>query len=97
MAPLFLGRTRLRSEILKIPLPVLPRIFKTSDEVCSRILKFAQEQTLSLSQLAPIRGCLRIPVKWAADSGDVGQNRSEATLVAFYVRHVAHMSQEKGK
>ncbi|MHB2008246.1 MAG: hypothetical protein ACYCOX_09360 [Acidobacteriaceae bacterium] len=40
---------------------------------------------------------LRIPVKWAADSGDVGQNRSEATLVAFYVRHVAHMSQEKGK
>lgn len=26
---------------------------------------------------------LRIPVKWAADSGDVGQGRSEATLVIF--------------
>jgi hypothetical protein len=26
---------------------------------------------------------LRIPVKWAADSGDVGQGRSEATLVVF--------------
>jgi hypothetical protein len=27
--------------------------------------------------------CLRIPVKWATDSGDVGQGRSEATLVVF--------------
>jgi hypothetical protein len=26
---------------------------------------------------------LRIPVKWATDSGDVGQGRSEATLVVF--------------
>ena len=26
---------------------------------------------------------VRIPVKWAADSGDVGQGRSEATLVVF--------------
>jgi len=26
---------------------------------------------------------LRIPVKWAADSGEVGQSRSEATLVVF--------------
>jgi hypothetical protein len=26
---------------------------------------------------------LRIPVKWAGDSGDVGQSRSEATLVVF--------------
>jgi hypothetical protein len=26
---------------------------------------------------------LRIPVKWATDSGDVGQSRSEATLVVF--------------
>ena len=33
----------------------------------------------------------------AAYSGEVGQSRSEATLVAFYVGHVAHMSQEKGK
>jgi hypothetical protein len=24
-----------------------------------------------------------IPVKWASDSGDVGQGRSEATLVVF--------------
>jgi len=29
------------------------------------------------------RVLLRIPVKWAADSGDVGQGRSEATLVVF--------------
>jgi hypothetical protein len=28
-------------------------------------------------------GSVRIPVKWAADSGDVGQGRSEATLVVF--------------
>ena len=27
---------------------------------------------------------MRIPVKWATDSGDVGRRRSEATLVAFY-------------
>ena len=26
---------------------------------------------------------LRIPLKWATDSGDVGQSRSEATLVVF--------------
>jgi hypothetical protein len=26
---------------------------------------------------------LRIPVMWAADYGDVGQSRSEATLVVF--------------
>ena len=40
---------------------------------------------------------MRIPVKWATDSGEVGQSRSEATLVGFYLIHVAHMSQEKGK
>ena len=40
---------------------------------------------------------VRIPVKWAADSGDVGRRRSEATLVEFYSIQVAHMSQEKGK
>jgi hypothetical protein len=28
-------------------------------------------------------GILRIPVKWATDSGEVGQSRSEATLVVF--------------
>jgi hypothetical protein len=28
-------------------------------------------------------GEVRIPVKWAGDSGDVGQSRSEATLVVF--------------
>ena len=26
---------------------------------------------------------LRIPVKWATDSGEVGQGRSEAALVVF--------------
>ena len=26
---------------------------------------------------------MRIPVKWATDSGDVGQGRSEATLVVL--------------
>jgi hypothetical protein len=29
------------------------------------------------------RANVRIPVKWATDSGDVGQGRSEATLVVF--------------
>jgi hypothetical protein len=36
--------------------------------------------------LAHLDNCahfVRIPVKWAADSGDVGQGRSEATLVVF--------------
>ena len=40
---------------------------------------------------------LRIPVMWATDYGDVGQSRSEATLVVFYISYVAHMSQDKGK
>jgi hypothetical protein len=40
---------------------------------------------------------LRIPVKWAPDSGDAGRRRSEATLVESYSIQVAHMSQEKGK
>jgi hypothetical protein len=30
-----------------------------------------------------VTAALRIPVKWAADSGDVGQGRSEATLAVF--------------
>jgi len=30
-----------------------------------------------------IRKLVRIPLKWATDSGDVGQSRSEATLVVF--------------
>jgi hypothetical protein len=40
---------------------------------------------------------VRIPVMWATDYGDVGQSRSEATLVVSYISYVAHMSQEKGK
>ncbi len=40
---------------------------------------------------------LRIPVKWSGDSGDVGQYRSEATLVDFYLSEVDHMSQEVGE
>jgi hypothetical protein len=36
-------------------------------------------------------------VKWSADSGDVCQYRSEATLVAFYSIQVDHMSQEMGQ
>jgi len=38
-----------------------------------------------------------VPVMWAADYGDVGQSRSKATLVFFYISYVAHMSQEKGE
>jgi hypothetical protein len=33
----------------------------------------------------PISAYMRIPVKWSGDSGDVGQSRSEATLVGFYL------------
>jgi hypothetical protein len=40
---------------------------------------------------------MRIPVKWSGDSGDVGQYRSEATLVDFYLSEVDHMSQEVGE
>ena len=39
---------------------------------------------------------VRIPVKWAPDSGDVGSRRSEATLVEFYSSQVAHMQSRKG-
>jgi len=42
-------------------------------------------------------GEVRIPVKWSADSGDVGQCRSEATLVGSYISRVDRMSQEKGR
>jgi len=42
-------------------------------------------------------GLLRIPVKWAPNSGDVGRRRSEATLVEFYSIQVARMSREKSK
>jgi hypothetical protein len=38
---------------------------------------------------------VRIPVKWASDSGDVGRSRSEATLVVFYVSKVDHMRSRK--
>jgi hypothetical protein len=37
---------------------------------------------------------LRIPLKWGNDSGDVGQRRSEATLVIAMISEVPHMSQE---
>jgi hypothetical protein len=35
------------------------------------------------TQQYPVWDEVRIPVKWATDSGDVGQGRSEATLVVF--------------
>ena len=40
------------------------------------------------------RSCqLRIPLKWGTDSGDVGQRRSEATLVTDMISEVPHLSQ----
>jgi len=36
---------------------------------------------------------LRIPLKWGTDSGDVGQRRSEATLVTAMISEVPHLSQ----
>jgi hypothetical protein len=39
---------------------------------------------------------VRIPVKWAPDTGDVGRRRSEATLVEFYSIQAAHMESRKG-
>jgi len=39
---------------------------------------------------------VRIPLKWAPDSGDVGRRRSEATLVEFYSIQAAHMESRKG-
>jgi hypothetical protein len=40
------------------------------------------------------RALLRIPVKWSADSGDVGRCRSEATLAGFRMIQVDHIRQE---
>ena len=39
---------------------------------------------------------LRIPLKWGADSGDVGQRRSGATLVTAMISEVPHLSQGFG-
>ena len=45
-------------------------------------------------RLAGRKPTLRIPVKWGTDSGDVGQCRSEATLVISMINVLPHMSQE---
>jgi hypothetical protein len=37
---------------------------------------------------------VRIPLKWGTDSGEVGQRRSEATLVTAMISEVPHMSQD---
>ena len=37
---------------------------------------------------------MRIPLKWGTDSGEVGQRRSEATLVKAMISEVPHLSQE---
>ena len=39
---------------------------------------------------------VRIPLKWAPDTADVGRRRSEATLVEFYSIQAAHMESRKG-
>ena len=43
---------------------------------------------------APSKGILRIPLKWGTNSGEVGQRRSEATLVTAMISEVPHISQE---
>jgi len=45
-------------------------------------------------QLIDLRHPLAVLVAY---SGEVGQSRSEATLVFSYISYMAHMSQEKGK
>jgi hypothetical protein len=42
-----------------------------------------------------LNNLLRIPVKWSADSGDVGQCRSEATLAGLRMIEMDHLRQEK--
>jgi hypothetical protein len=48
-------------------------------------------------QRSLVEKLVRIPVKWSADSGDVGQHRSEATLGCSYLIEVDHLSQESGE
>jgi CRP-like cAMP-binding protein len=43
---------QLSGSALKIPFPKLQQLFRTSEEIRTRILEFVQEQTLSLCQLA---------------------------------------------
>lgn len=43
---------QLPASALRIPFPKMLQLFKTSEEIRTRILEFAQEQMLSLSQLA---------------------------------------------
>jgi hypothetical protein len=55
----------------------------------------AMPQVASAEMIAMSAMEVRIPVKWASDSGDVGRSRSEATLVVFYVSKVDHMRSRK--
>jgi len=64
------------------------------DERCTQIAAF--NVALTAWKLAGYQRLLRIPVKWAPDSGDVGRRRSEATLVEFYSIQAAHMQSRKG-
>ena len=47
-----------------------------------------------LGPLGPGFFRMRIPLKWGTDSGEVGQRRSEATLVRDIIAEVPHLSQE---
>jgi hypothetical protein len=37
---------------------------------------------------------LRIPLKWGTEYGEVGQRRSEATLVTVMISEVPHLGQD---
>jgi polyphosphate kinase 2 len=54
--------------------------FSVSDAEQERRFQDRMNKPTKRWKLSPM---VRIPVKWAADSGDVGQGRSEATLVVF--------------
>jgi hypothetical protein len=51
--------------------------------------EFAMQMACGLS---PAK--VRIPLKWGTNSGEVGQRRSEATLVTAMISDVPHISQE---
>jgi hypothetical protein len=53
-----------------------------------------RSKTAALGLKSLLEDLLRIPLKWGTDSGEVGQRRSEATLVTAMISEVPHMSQE---
>jgi len=88
------ARTLFRSGVA-ISDPHAPMEYSSfSKKLIGRVLLNSEDERTGALQTI-FETTVRIPVKWASDSGDVGRSRSEATLVVFYVSKVDHMRSRK--